>query len=131
MVVRNFLPFYVLPDRTPTGGKSQITGILGQFSLGRPLEIPGLGRKTGKYNFPVLGAFLRGIPDAPKVSPRNYATPKPHGREIAKYGVLRPFWPRTALGPWNFRTENRKTQPATLRPKGETNPLQLGPITQS
>ena len=24
--------------------------------------------------------------------------PDPHGREIAKYGGLRPFWPRTALG---------------------------------
>ena len=27
MVVRNFLTFYVLPDRTPRGGKSQNTGI--------------------------------------------------------------------------------------------------------
>ena len=46
MVVRNFLTFYILPDRTPTGGKSQNTGILGHFGLGRPLapgEIRGAG----------------------------------------------------------------------------------------
>ena len=48
MVVSNFFTFYVLPDRTPTGGKPQNTGILGHFGLGRPLalrETPGLGRK--------------------------------------------------------------------------------------
>ena len=27
-----------------------------------------------------------------------FARPDPHKREIAKYGYLRPFWPRTALG---------------------------------
>ena len=44
-------PFYVLrlADRTPTGGKSQNTGVLGHFGLGRPLalrEIPGGKQKN-------------------------------------------------------------------------------------
>ena len=41
--------FDVLPDRTPTCGKSQNTGILGHFGPGRPLaliEIPGRKQKN-------------------------------------------------------------------------------------
>ena len=34
--VRNFLAFSVLADQTPRGEKSQSTGILGHFGLGRP-----------------------------------------------------------------------------------------------
>ena len=48
MVVCNFFTFYVLPDWTPTCGKSQNTGIASHFGLGRPWvrrEIPGMGRK--------------------------------------------------------------------------------------
>ena len=48
MVVRNLFTFYGLADETPTGGKSQNTGILGHFGRGRPLafrEIPGLCQK--------------------------------------------------------------------------------------
>ena len=59
MVFRNFFTFYILPDRTPTGGKSQNTGVL---CLKRPLalrEIPGPGRKWKKNNFPVLGVPKR------------------------------------------------------------------------
>ena len=37
MVVRKFLAVYVLTDRTPTGGKTRNTRILGHFGLGRPL----------------------------------------------------------------------------------------------
>ena len=47
--VRNFFTFYVLADRTSTGGKSQNTGFLGHFGLGRPLalrEIPGGEQKN-------------------------------------------------------------------------------------
>ena len=33
----NFFTFCVLADRTPTGGKSQHTGVLGPFGLGQPL----------------------------------------------------------------------------------------------
>ena len=47
--VRNFLTFYVLVDRTPTGAKSRNTGCLGHFGLGRPLalgEIPGRKQKN-------------------------------------------------------------------------------------
>ena len=44
MAVRNFLPFYVLADRTPRGRKSRNTGILGHFGPGRPLA---LGEITG------------------------------------------------------------------------------------
>ena len=53
---QNFLPesaqlftFYVLADRTPTGGKSQNTGVSGHFGLGRRValrEIPGGKHKT-------------------------------------------------------------------------------------
>ena len=53
MVVRNFFTFYVLPDQTPRGGKSQNTGISGHFGLARPLalrEISGLGRKRKNAN---------------------------------------------------------------------------------
>ena len=48
MVVRNFLTFYVLTDRTPRGGKNAKYKNFGPFGLGRPLaliEIPGPGRK--------------------------------------------------------------------------------------
>ena len=48
MVVRNFLTFYVLPDQTPTGGKTQSVGFLGHSDLGGSLalaEIPGAGPK--------------------------------------------------------------------------------------
>ena len=116
MVVRNFLTFYILPDRTPKGRKSRNTGILGHFDLGRPFalrEIPGLGRKQKICNFPVLGALLGGkstfggeIRMPQKFLPESahffyilrFGQPDPHRREIAKYGVLRTFWPRTALG---------------------------------
>ena len=54
----------------------------------------------------------------------------PHRQEIVKYGVFRPFWPRTALGTWrNSRQKNANSHIETeVR---ETNPLQLGPHTQS
>ena len=48
IVVRNFLTFTVLTDRSPTGGKTRSTRILGHFGLGGPLalrEIAGPGRK--------------------------------------------------------------------------------------
>ena len=34
----------------------------------------------------------------------------PHGREIAKYGHLRPFWPRTVLGTWRNPGAGPKTE---------------------
>ena len=63
MFVRNFFTFYVLPEWTPTGGKSQNTDILGHFGLGQPLALEkktGAGPKTEKCNFPVLRALLGG-----------------------------------------------------------------------
>ena len=39
MVVRNLFTFYVLTDRTPRGGKSRNTGVLGHFGLGQPLAL--------------------------------------------------------------------------------------------
>ena len=76
----------------------------------KPVGVPFV--LSEKHNFPVLGALLGGNPDAPKVSLQNCATflhfrlhyilrfgrPDPNRREIAKYRVFRPFWPRTALG---------------------------------
>ena len=35
--LRNFFTFCFLADGTPTGGKSQITGFVGPFGLGKPL----------------------------------------------------------------------------------------------
>ena len=70
MVVCNFLTFYVLADRNPTGGKARRTGVLGHSGLGRPLaltEILGAGQKRKKRNFPVLGALLVGKYGRPKI----------------------------------------------------------------
>ena len=47
--LRNFFTFCGLGDQTPRGGKSQNTGFLGPFGLGRPLalrETPGKKRKN-------------------------------------------------------------------------------------
>ena len=132
MVVRNLFTFYVLPDQTPTGGKSQNTGILGHFGLRRPLAAwrnPGAGPKTEKCNSPVLGALLGGESGRPKsFSPkvRNLlhftfwptGPPRAGNRELRE-GFLRPFWPRRALGTERNSGRNRKTQTATLRPERE------------
>ena len=108
MVFRNFFAFYVLPDRTPTGGKSKNMGFLGHFGPGRPWalgEIQGPGRNRKKAN-PRCKGSRNG-----KISyysiwdgclqlfyTLRLGRPDPQGREIAKYGNFRPFWPRMALG---------------------------------
>ena len=79
MGFRNFVTFYVLVDRTPTGGKprSMGGGVLGHLGLGWLLavrEIPGPGRK---HNFPVLGALLgknSGRPQSFSPKVRNFFT---------------------------------------------------------
>ena len=71
MVVRNFLTLYVLADQTPRGRKSRNTGISGDAIRDGCLQL-----------------FYRS----------RFARPGLQGREIAKYGYFRPFWPRTALG---------------------------------
>ena len=48
MDVCNFLTFYVLTDRNPTGGKTQNRRILGHFGLGRPLALRGIPGTGGK-----------------------------------------------------------------------------------
>ena len=117
--VRNFFTICVLADRTPTGGKSQNTGILGPFGLGQPLA-ERFRAENGKMQFPgARGTFGEKIPPPqeflPKIAQLFYMLcfrrPDPHGREIAKYRFSRPFWPRAA--PWHlakFRAGNRKTQ---------------------
>ena len=50
-----FCHIFRLPGRTPRGGKSQNTGILGHFGPGRPLalgEVPGTDRKRKDTQFP-------------------------------------------------------------------------------
>ena len=91
MVVRNFFAVYVLPDRTPRGGKSQNTGISGRFGPGRPLALrdkPQGWAANGKCNFPVLGAILGGEIRTPqKFLPESaqpfyilrFGRPDPHG----------------------------------------------------
>ena len=73
MVFCNFFTLCVLPDRTPTGWKSQNTGISGHFGLGTERN-PGAGPKMEKCNFPVLGALLGGKSGRPKKFPRKCAT---------------------------------------------------------
>ena len=65
MVVRNFFTLCVLTDRTPRGGKSQNTGLLGPFGLGQPLGNSGCGPETEKCDFPQLGALLGKKPGHP------------------------------------------------------------------
>ena len=108
MVFRNFLTFYALANWTPTGGESQNVGFLGHFSPGGPLalrEIPGPGRNQ-KTHFPgargpeteqkSYHAIRDGCPQL--FYTLHFGRPDPQGREIAKYGDCRPFWPGTAFG---------------------------------
>ena len=80
-------------------------------------EIP--GRKQENVISQSEGHFWGKKPDTQKFLPKTaqlfyilrFDRPDPQGREIAKYCVFRPFWPRAA--PWHlekFRAENRKTR---------------------
>ena len=118
------------------------TGILGHFGLGRPLaKVPGLGRKQKKCNFPGLGALLGGKSGRPKSFPpkvRNFFTfyvladRTPTGGKLrttwflGHFGLGRPLALREILG----RTK-KNTNSLIEAEKRETNPLQLGPNTQS
>ena len=144
MVVRNFFTFYVLAERTPTGGKSQNTGISGHFGLGRPLaltEIPGLGRNRKNVTSRFLGALLGGKSGRPKgFSPkvRNFFTfhvladRTPTGGKLRNTGFLghfglgRPLAHKEILG-----GKQKNTNSLIETEKRETNPLQIGPNTQS
>ena len=144
MVVRNFFTSYVLPDLTPTGGKSQNTGVSGHFGLGRPpalREIPGMGRKRGKCNFPVLGALFWGECGRPKIfslkvanffnlpvlADRTRRGGKLRGMEfLGHFGVGRLLALREIPG---GKQKNANSRIETE--KRETSPLQLGPNTQS
>ena len=144
MVVHNFLTIYVLPDRTPTGGKLQNTGILGHFGLGRPLaliEIPGLGRKRKNAISRCWMHVWGGGSGRPKsLSPkvRNFFTfyvsadRTPRGGKsqntggLGHFGLGQPLELRKILG---RRQKNINSHIETE--KRETNPLQLGPNTQS
>ena len=62
MVVRNLFAFYVLADRTPTGGKTRKMGFFRPRSPGTArgtYRNPGRRPKTEKCNFPVLGVPKR------------------------------------------------------------------------
>ena len=119
MVVGNFFTLYVLAGRTPAGGISQNTGILGHFGLGRlwHLQKSRGWAENGKMQFPsARGTFWGNIRTPHKFLPESaqffyiscFGRPDPHWQEIAKYGVLRPFWPRAALG--TERNSGRKTE---------------------
>ena len=64
-----------------------------------------------------------------------FGRPDPQGREITKYWFSRPFWPRTALGTNSGRKTEKHNIPGStgvcVTKKIETQPLQLGPKTQS
>ena len=143
MVVRKFLTFYVLTDPTPRGGKPRSMGILGCFGPGRPLtlgEIPGLGRKQKKCNFPVLGALLGGKSGRPKsfsLKVRNFFTfyvladRTPTGGKSRNTGFLGHFGLGQPLALREIPGKKQDTNSLIETEKRETNPLQLGPNTQS
>ena len=116
LVVRYFFTFCILTHRTPRGGKSQTTGVLGPFGLGQRLGIwRNSGPKTEKCNFPELGALLGGKSIRPKrFLPKSaqlldclcFGRPDPQGQEITKYVFFRHFWPRAALGTWRYSGAN-------------------------
>ena len=93
----SFLHFYLLPDRTPMGGKSRNTEFLGPFGLWH-----GRGLKTQKHNFLALGvpkskkkryhAIRDGCPQLFYIL--RFGRLNPQGREIAKYWGFRPLVPR-------------------------------------
>ena len=110
--LRNFFIFCVLAEWTRTDGKTRNTGFLGPFGLGHPLGTLRKMQFTG-----ARGTVGKKNPSAPKFYPRSCATfyilrfgpSEPQGQEIAKYWVYRPFWPRAAPWPLEFRAGNRKT----------------------
>ena len=105
MVVRNFFTLYGLPERTPRGGKSRNTGILGHFGLWH-WQKSRARTENGETQFP--GARGPEIENQCYHAIRDgclqlfyilcFGRPDPHGQKIAKYGVFRHFWPRAALG---------------------------------
>ena len=93
VVVRNFFTPYVLPNRTPRGGKYRyFRSFWPRMALGT-YRNPGAGPKTEKCNFPVLGTiFWGGFQKPRKFLPESaqlfyilhFGQPDPHGREIAQ-----------------------------------------------
>ena len=115
--LRNFFTLCVLTDRTPRGGKSQNNGVLGPFGLGQPLGTEKFRAKNRKTQFPrARGTFGRKLRPPQKFLPKSaqlfytlrFDRPDPQGREIAKYCVFRPFWPRAA--PWYLEKSGPKTE---------------------
>ena len=88
----------------------------------------------------VPGALSGKNPDASKVSPRKcaffyifrFGRPDPHGQEIAKYGGLGHFGLGRPLALKEIPGGKQKNANSHIETeKRETNPLQLGPNTQS
>ena len=107
-----FFTFYGSTDRTPTGWKSRNTG---GFRPLRPRTALGIGPKTEKHNFPVLGALLGG----------KCGRPKKFLPESAQLFLLFTFWPTRPP-----RAGNQKMPPLSHR-QVEIHPLHLGSHTQS
>ena len=106
MVVCNFFTFYVLPDRTPRGRKSQNTGFFGPFGLGS-CHLEKFRAENRKMQFPgARGTFGGKIRPPQKFLPEiaqlfyilRFRRPDPQGRETAEYCFFRPLWPRQPLG---------------------------------
>ena len=140
--LRIFFTFCDLVNRTPTGRKSQNTGFLGPFGLGQPLaleEIPGRKQKT--RNFPELGALLRGKSVRPKsFSPklRNFLTVcvlvdwTSGGGKSQNTGFSGPLGLGQPLAHREIPGGKQKNENSQIETKNrQTNPLQLGPNTQS
>ena len=122
-----------MTGRTPSGGKSQNTGFSGPFGQGQPpWHLEKFRAKSRKTRFPGARGTFGGKKRPPKkLLPKSaqlfyilrFDGPAPQGREIVKYWVFRPFWPRAAPRHLEkFRAKNRKTQfPGARGTFGEKN----------
>ena len=140
---RNFFTFYVLPDRTPTGGKSQNTGILGHLSLGRPLaltEISGLGRNQKNAIYRCYRHFLGELRTPQKLFLESaqlfafyvLADQTPTGGKSGNTGLLGHFGLGRLLALSEIPGGKQKNRNTLIETETrEANPLQLGPNTQS
>ena len=138
MVVRNFLVFYVLPDRTPRGRKLPNTGILGYFCPGRlwHLQKSRARAENGKMKFPsARGTFgaKSGCPKSFSLKVRNFFTfyvladRTPMGEKSRNTWVLGHFGLGQPLALREIRGRKKNANSHIETERRETNPLQVGP----
>ena len=118
MGVQNFFTLIFWPTGPPGSANREIRPFWPRTAFGTYRKT-GRGLKAEKHNFLALGVpksrkkryhtIRNGCPQKNFYGLR-LAQPDPYGREIAKYGYFRPFWPRTALGTWRNPGAGPKTE---------------------